>query len=500
MPATFKKTEASSLIDLVQSINIHVSGRTQYTRFQRMYVNDRVAFVYDVFPQLKNTITPYQVEILSYFDEGKNRVAVRGPHGLGKTLTAALLVHHSVLTAEADCKVPTTASSYRQLDKYLWPEIKKVAGFIAWSVVGRPPYDRRKELLTTQIRLKGGTVEAFALASDQHQLIEGAHATFLAYVFDEAKAIPTPTWDAAEGAFSTEGISKVHRCIAFAISTPGDPTGRFFDIHNGRAGLEDWTVRHVTLDEAIASGRISAKWAEGRRILWGEESATYQNRVLGEFADEGEDGVIPRSWIRLAQERWKDWDMRGRPDSGSPIVMGIDVARKGKDRTVLACRHGSIVSTLHEFSKLPTTATAGHIKNHSNGHILNIEMDGGLGASVYDMLREDGVSFLRPITVSAKTSWRDKSGELSFANVRCAMWYNLREHMDPERGSGVALPLHEGLVRDLTAPRFAPPRRDGAITLESKRSIKSRLGRSTDYGDAVCLSFWNSSTGGGIVF
>lgn len=500
MPAILKKSEASSLIDLVQSINVHVSGRTQHTRFQRMYANDRVAFAYDVFPALRSTITPYQIEILSYFDEGKNRVAVRGPHGLGKTLTAALLVHHSVLTAEADCKVPTTASAWRQLEKYLWPEIKKLSGFIAWPVVGRPPYDQRTEMLTTQIRLKNGIVEAFALASDQHQLIEGAHATFLMYVFDEAKAIPVPTWDAAEGAFSTADIADTYKCLAFAISTPGDPSGRFFDIHNGRAGLENWIVRHVTLDEAIAAKRISPVWAEQMRVLWGEESATYQNRVLGEFADEGEDGVIPRSWVRLAQERWQDWDMRGRPDPGSPSVMGIDVAREGRDRTVLACRTASVVQTMYEFSKLPTTSTVGHIKNYNRGHILNIEMDGGLGAAVYDMLREDGIPLLRPITVGGRTHFRDKSGELTFSNVRAAMWYNLREHLDPERGTGVALPMHEGLVRDLTAPRFGITRRDGAMTLESKRSIKSRLGRSTDYGDAVCLSFWNSSTGGGVVF
>jgi len=497
---------SDSLIDLVKSINVHVTGSSKYSKFQRLYYDDRIAFVMDVIPDLRKTFTNYQLEILGYYDEGNNRVAVRGPHSIGKTLIAAILTHHTVLTSEVDCKVPTTASAWRQLEKYLWPEVKKVAKLLAWPVIGRPPYDPRTEMTPfgTAIKLMSdnGPIEAFALASDNHALIEGAHASRMVYVFDEAKTIPVATWDAAEGAFANEDLDDAD-LKSFAISTPGDPAGRFYDIHMKKPGYEDWLVRHVTLEEGIAGGRISPIWAERRKKQWGEDSSIYQNRVLGEFADNSEDGIIPLSWVRKAQERWKEWDMKGRPSQSGKRTLGVDVARAGEDLTVLAARDASVISTISVFSKLPTTSTAGHVtrlaKASSYRRFIHIEMDGGLGASVYDMLREDGVPNLRPITVSSKTYRKDRSGELGFVNVRSAMWWNLREMLDPDVGDGIALPPHQGLEADLVTPRWEM-KRNAMIALEGKKSIATRLGRSTDYGDAVCLAFWPTSTGGGVVF
>ncbi|MCJ7759583.1 hypothetical protein MUP59_00370, partial [Candidatus Bathyarchaeota archaeon] len=199
--------EIYTIQDLVKSISVRINTDGKYRRFQRMYSKDRIAFVYDIMPKLGLTIAPYQVEILGFFDEGYTRVAVRSPHGSGKTTLASVLTHHAILTAEADCKVPTTASAWRQLEKYLWPEIRKSEKMIDWVKVGRDPYDHRTEFLQLSIRLRGGLVEAFALSSDDEQTIEGAHATRLMYIFDEAKAIPRKTWDAAEGAFANANVT-----------------------------------------------------------------------------------------------------------------------------------------------------------------------------------------------------------------------------------------------------------------------------------------------------
>jgi hypothetical protein len=64
-------------------------------------------------------------------------------------------------------------------------------------------------------------------------------------------------------------------------------------VHKRAPGLEDWHVRHVTLEEAVAAGRISPDWAEQRARQWGRDSALYANRVLGEFHASDEDSVIP---------------------------------------------------------------------------------------------------------------------------------------------------------------------------------------------------------------
>jgi hypothetical protein len=641
------ETAPGSLRDLALSISLDLSGANKFRIFQRMYANDRIAFVYDILPELAKTITDYQIEILGYYDSGKSRVAVRGPHGLGKTFLAAILVHHGVLTSEEDAKIPTTASAWRQLEKYLWPEIRKVSKFIDWTAVGRQPYDQRTEMMQDSIKLSSGIVEAFAVSSDDHNTIEGCHASRLIYIFDEAKSIPRATWDAAEGAFANAGLkvpiterpfegisiadvnpnidsnglyintipqennidtitdspiqadsisdisaighrdipvdiygttymynkskdtykdissinaidvsmlhkepividSNLHKdidntnsskqliafnppprpiqttqmlsnidttsttytspihpatyeALAFAISTPGDPSGQFYDIHMRKRGFEDWIVRHVTLEESIRAGRISKDWADQRAIQWGVDSAIYQNRVLGEFADMSEEGMIPLSHIRIAVERWKHAEAIGFSGMlDGKRTMGIDTARAGDDKTVLAMRHALVITAIKSFSKLSVTSTAGRIQAFADNAYIHIETDGGLGAAVYDILKSDGVPNLRPITVGGKTNYRDHSKELSFANVRSAMWWNMREMLDPAYGLEVCLPPIQEMILDLCTPKYDITR--GAIVqIEGKDSLAKRIGRSTDYGDAVCLAFWIQSSGGGVV-
>jgi len=532
-------SQQTSIVDVAKSIALNLSGSTVNRRFQQMYYNDRIAFVYDCMPNYAKTLTEYQEDVLGLYDNGDNRVTVRGPHGLGKTFLASILVHHTILTAETDCKVPTTASAVRQLEKYLWPEIHKSASNIAWPETGRPPYDQRTEILTQSIKLNRGLIEAFAVASDRYELIEGAHATRMFYVFDEAKTIPPGMFDAAEGAFSTEGLTVpdqqavsvlstddelyakeqlVSKCSGqsyevnvLAISTPGPPIGRFYDIHMKRPGYEDWTVVHVTLEQAIAAGRISRQWAEQRKRQWGEESSTYLNRVLGEFSDTTEEGVIPLSWVRAANERWKEWDAAGRPgEATEPLTVGVDTARMGNDSTVFACRSASVLTHIFKFSKVPTTVTAGKLSIHGRDRKVIIETDGGLGAAVYDMIREEEDSRrhsrqpmlfkqIVPVTVGGKTFYTDKSGELAFADVRSAMWWHMRELLDPYNGRDIMLPPDEQLTLDLVTPEYTTLR-NGVIKLEPKTSIRKKIGRSTDVGDAVCLAFWEESSGGGIVF
>jgi hypothetical protein len=293
--------------------------------------------------------------------------------------------------------------------------------------------------------------------------------------------------------------STIQEALAFAISTPGDPVGQFYDICMHRPGYDDWKTRHVTLDEAIRAGRISREWADMRAKQWGVDSALYLNRVLGEFADNSEDGIIPLSHIRTAVERWKEWVGGGRHEISGKRVMGVDTARSGEDKTVIAVGIAYRLQEIYSFAKLSVTSVAGNVTRLAQGHEIHIETDGGLGAGVYDVLRDDGLPNLRPITVSGATTFRDKSKQLKFLNVRAAMWWNMREMLDPQYGVECMLPPHEGLILDLSTPRYTIER-DAVVKLESKDSIRKRLGRSTDYGDAACLMFWTAGRGGGVVF
>ena len=423
----------------------------------------------------------YQLEILRELPR-RRRVAVRGPHGLGKSALAAWAILWFALTRDglpgADWKVVTTASAWRQLDHYLWPELRKWARRLDWPRLGRGPFDERTELLALSLPLARG--EAFAAASDRPDLIEGAHADQLLYVFDEAKAIPPATWDAAEGALASGD------CYALAISTPGEPQGRFYDIHARKPGLEDWWVRHVTLEECIAAGRVSAEWADQRRLQWGEESAVYQNRVLGEFASSEEDGVIPLAWIEAANERWRALDDSG--EWGELACVGVDVGRGG-DARVLALRHGEAIRELRRYGVADTMTVTGYVAGVLRGHGGHAVVDViGVGAGVVDKLREDKQG-VEAFNAGGATDWKDRSGEMLFANKRAAAWWNLRELLDPANGHPIALPPDDLLTGDLTAPHWRPSS-GGRIQVESKDDIRKRLGRSTDDGDAVVMAFW----------
>lgn len=461
------------------------AANSTYSIFKARYRDDPAGFVLDCI-KFRGDDRPaeYQLDVLRNL-VAKRRAAVRGPHGLGKTALASWAILWFALTRDGeDWKIATTASAWRQLVKFLWPELHKWARRLDWSVIGRPSFGEGAELLGQSLKLDTG--EAFALASDRPESIEGAHASHLLYVLDEAKTIPGETFDAVEGALS------IGDCYALAISTPGEPQGRFYDIHRRAPGFDDWWVRHVTLAEAIAAGRVSEQWAAQRRRQWGEKSAVYQNRVLGEFAASDEDGVIPLSWVELANERWEN---RGKLDDFTCV--GVDVARSGADDTVMAMRYSDVISELRRHSKEDTMETTGRVAGilRANGGKAIVDVI-GVGAGVVDRLREIGLN-VAPFNASEGTNMLDRSGELGFVNLRSAAWWNLREMLDPNSGHSIAFPADDLLTGDLTAPHWKVAS-GGKVQVEGKDDIKKRIGRSTDCGDAVVMAFWHDMTSHGI--
>lgn len=429
--------------------------------------------------------TAYQDEILAELPS-RRRVAVRGPHGLGKTALESWVLLWYALTRDGDdWKIPTTASAWRQLTKFLWPEVRKWARRLRWDRLGRAPFDSRLELQMLGLKLRTG--EAFAMASDVPEMIEGAHADHLLGLLDESKTIPGATFDALEGAFSGTG-----EVLALAVSTPGEPVGRFYEIHRRAPGTEDWWTRHVTLAETIAAGRVSPEWAEQRRRQWGADSAVYKNRVLGEFAASDEDGIIPLAWVELANERWRAWDEAGR-QLGPLTALGVDVGSGSAtgDKTTMAPRHGFVVPDLRRFQRADTMETAGRVKGILDAHGGRASVDViGIGAGIVHRLREQDCN-VHAFNASEGTDRKDRSGELGFTNTRSAAWWGLRERLDPDAGDPIALPPDDTLTGDLTSPKWRVLS-GGKIQVESKDELRKpdRLGRSTDDGDAVMQAFW----------
>ena len=473
--------------------SIHQIRRTRAHKLAKVYQEDPVAWVHDII-RWEDGEGPadYQDEILAAVPEYK-RVANRGPRGSGKTAPAAwaVLWFATVHNELDDWKAPTTAGAWRQLTKFLWPEIHLWSRRLRWDRLGRQPFKRHEELLDLSLKLSTG--EAFAIASNDPDLLEGAHAPSLLAVVDEGKAVPDDSWDAIEGYFSDPGNK-----YALALSVPGSPIGRFYDIHRSAPGYEDWHAIHVTVDQALKAGRISGPWVDQRRIQWGEDSPMFKTYVLAEFAG-GDESMIPLSWVEAAVDRWHEFNDSGKP-KGDLTQVGVDVADTGKDQTVIARRRGWYFEPLDYLDvKGPpgegTQATVGRVKQLVREPAKIFVDSLGVGAGVTGQLREvqaehgwEVYGFNAMIRMSP--DYHDDTGELEFLNKRAASWWLLRELLHPTEGVGLMLPDDDRLKGELTAPTRLPPQSGGKERLESKDDIRKRIGRSTDSADAVVMAVW----------
>lgn len=456
-------------------VMLNTNSRFRY--FQRTYRRDPVAMVHDLFDfQPGEGPNAYQEELLSAI-VSHQRVAVYGPRGLGKSCAGAWAAIWGVTTVD-DVKEPTTASSWRQLKEYLWPEIHKWVMRLRWDKMGLQPWSRNRQLKTTAIELSK-TASAFAVASNDHNKIEGAHAKNRVFcIFDEAKAVPEVTFDSMEGAFA-----QTEEPLALAMSTPGPKLGRFYDICTHKEGYEEWHVIHVSMEQAIAAGRMRADWVEKRRRQWGDNSAIFRNHVLGEFASDSARTVIPLYYVELANARW-DYIMK-EGKLGPITSIGLDIARGGEDITAVALASGQTIVDILEWDFDDTMRIVAQVSPLVEANPLaRVVVDViGVGAGVYDRLRQLYGDRIIPFNVSEKTDALDRSGQLTFRNKRSWSWWRMREILDPGYNSVVALPPDDDLTGELTTPLFEDER--GVMQVQSKDEIRRVLARSTNKADAV---------------
>jgi hypothetical protein len=193
--------------------------------------------------------------------------------------------------------------------------------------------------------------------------------------------------------------------------------------------------------------------------------------------------VIPTVWVEAAMARWKALDVKPPMDS-----TGTDVARGGRDKTIISRRHGMWFDKLLAY---PGTATpdgptvAGLVIAASRDNApMHIDVI-GVGSSPYDFLNNAKLPAIG-VNVSEAARGMDKSGRLQFFNLRTELWWRMREALDPIANNGIALPDDPELLADLTAPTWEL--RGRTIKVESREEIVKRIGRSPDRGTAVVLA------------
>lgn len=426
-----------------------------------------------------------QQEIIRSIRDNR-RTAVQSGHGIGKSLTASVAAAWWVDTHPPDqTLVVTTAPSVKQVHAILWEEIRKIhekAGLAG-------------EVQISDNWLIGGRLVGFGRKPQDHDrdAFQGLHRKYLLVIIDEAAGVPEWLWGSARD------IATGEHCRMLAIGNPTDPSSYFRRVCRPGSG---WNIIKVSVfdspnftgekvSRSVAEDLTSHQYIEDAKRDLGEGSPMWKARVEGEFPDVDEFSVIPLGWIYQAQERWVAWDEAGRPiDPSWRRIVGADIARFGKDKTCFAERLGDAFLTPRIMPRGDTQTTAsllGAELNEEYGDMAVIDTN-GVGAGVYDAVKKNGYMALG-VNVGTRTDMTDKSGQIHFYNIRAAVYWKMREALDPARNPTIMLPPDDDLASDLSTPHWKTMP-GGKIVIESKDEIRKRLNRSPDKGDAVCLALW----------
>ena len=286
-------------------------------------------------------------------------------------------------------------------------------------------------------------------------------------IFDEASGIPRPIWTVSEG-FFTEPIPDRYW---FVFSNPRRNSGPFFEcFHKDR---NFWKCRNI--DSRTVEGTDRGTFD---KIIaqYGDDSDEARVEVKGEFPNKGANQFIGKDLAYSAAIR------EAIPDVGAPLVMGVDVARFGEDRSVIAFRKGRDARVIPwlAYKSIDTVQLATIVAEQAQKHNVNaIFVDGnGVGGGVVDNLKAWGY---KVIEVQMGSSPTDAD---TYYNKRVEIWGRLREWL----GMG-SIPNMTELQTDLISPEYRYHPTSNKVQLESKDEMKRRGLASPDHAEALALTF-----------
>ena len=399
------------------------------------------------------------------------RNAISSGRGIGKSALVAWLIIW-MLTTRIGSSVVVSANSEAQLRSVTWGELAKwvtLAIHSHWweiSATKLIPAAWISELVERD--LKKGTrywgAEGKLWSEENPDSYAGVHNhDGMMLIFDEASGIPDAIWSVGAG-FFTENI--LHR-YWFAFSNPRRNEGYFFECFNSKRNF--WDTQKI--DGRTVEGTDKAVY---QQIIdeYGEDSRQARVEVYGDFPTQGDDQFINPRLVDEAISR-KPWN-----DPHAPIVLGVDVARFGNDKTVFAVRKGRDLMALRKFQGLDTMQVVGQVIKAINEFkpVLTALDEGGLGAGVLDRLLEQqfkvrGVNF------------GDKADDKTYLNKRAECWGELREWLKTAQ-----LPSDRDLRTDLIGPKEKTNSK-GQILLEAKEEMRRRGAASPDAADALAVTF-----------
>ena len=434
-------------------------------QFFDKYGQDPVLFVREV---LGIEPDPWQEQVLRWVGEGERRISVRSGHGVGKSSCASWIMIWHLLTRYPQ-KAVVTAPTVSQLQNALASECKR------WVNELPDVLKDQIDVFVEHIRLKAAPAESFISFSvsraETPEALAGVHSDHVLLIADEASGVPEGVFEAASGSMSGESACTI------LLGNPVRSTGMFYNTHTKLAGY--WKTLKVS---CVDSNRVSDDYVADMRLRYSESSNAYRVRVLGEFPVADDDTIIPREMIEGAIDR----DVK---PTGGVVVMGVDVARRGKDASAICIRQGNHVLGREVLirKKLDTMQVVGWVESEmknlvSSGYeVGEVLIDSiGLGAGVVDRLMEKGVD-VRGVNVSESPSVGS-----DYFNLRSELWWRCRDWFERR---DCLIPNDEKLIEELVAVQ--QDYNSDKLKVESKEKTRKNLdrGASPDRADAFVLTF-----------
>lgn len=171
-------------------------------------------------------------------------------------------------------------------------------------------------------------------------------------------------------------------------------------------------------------------------------------------------------------------------DTDAPLVIGVDPARGGLDKSAIIRRKGRLAYKAEKYQGLDTMQLVGKIKV-----IIEKERPAkvfvdciGIGAGVVDRLHEMGYQYcVIGVNVARAANNADQ-----FLNLRAELWHEMKEWFNQDMP--VQIPDCPELQKELCGLGY-DYNSSGRLVIESKKDAKKRGMESPDMADALMITF-----------
>lgn len=401
---------------------------------------------------------------------------------------AAVLICWWIDTRYPDVFVASTAPSKAQISAIVWREVRKMKALISERFAAGLIDHELPGYITANEEWKepGGNILGFGRKPPENKeddSYQGIHAAYVLAIGDEGVGLTSELIDSLGNITSNENSRRLLMCNP---TNPASYLGNLF-----KEQVKSWAFFTISVfdspnftgnpdgltEEALAE-LVGPSYVEDKKAEYGEGSARYKARVLGEFAWDLGDTLITPEDVAIGL----DTDIV--PVSDSPIYLGVDVARFGKDKSAIYVNRGGQIRFHKSFDQNSLSQLANEVHKAAldlGAHEVRYDVQ-GVGQGFEELLMQMEPRSYKMIGLAGSAASPDRR---QWYNARAFWWDTFRKNL--KLGKYDLDPADDRLSDELimVGYKFAPT---GGLLIESKDEMRKRGMKSPDFADAAIYS------------